>query len=118
MYYELVCVIDEECTKFPNPAILTTYLSPVMSWSDGGQPPVSVVTSRQPDLVAVSTFASQRLGWGAPEILPQKLMEARVGMVIHALLQVRALYSCLTYLLVLPSALIVTRQCRWQDTAE
>ncbi|KAL4076435.1 hypothetical protein J3A83DRAFT_4399710 [Scleroderma citrinum] len=30
-YYELVHVIEEECTKFPNPAILAAYLSPLMS---------------------------------------------------------------------------------------
>lgn len=106
-YYELACVIEEERTEFPNPAVLATYLLPLTSWSDGGQPPVSVVTSRQPDLAAVAAFGSQCLGW-PPEILQQKLTEACAGTVIRAFLQVRALYSCL---LVLPSVL-VTRQFR------
>ena len=83
------------------------YLLPLTSWSDGGQPPVSVVTSHQPDLAAVAAFGLQCLGW-LPEILQQKLTEAHVGMVIRAFLQGRALHSCL---LVLPS-ILVTRQCR------
>ncbi|KIM61133.1 hypothetical protein SCLCIDRAFT_122724 [Scleroderma citrinum Foug A] len=57
-HYGLTRVIDEECTEFPDPAILTTYLLPLTSWSDGSQPPVTEVTSHQPDLVALSTFCS------------------------------------------------------------
>jgi len=102
-YYELARLIDEERTEFPNPAVLAVYLLPLTLWSDGGQPPVSVVTSRQPDLTALAAFALQCLGW-PPEILQQKLTEARVGAVTRALLQVRALHSCL--LVLLPSVLV------------
>jgi len=44
-HFELMCVIDKEHTKFPDPAILTTYLLPLMSWSDSGQPSVTEVIS-------------------------------------------------------------------------
>ncbi|KIM50713.1 hypothetical protein SCLCIDRAFT_144252, partial [Scleroderma citrinum Foug A] len=109
-YFELARVIEEEHTEFPNPAILAAYLLPVTSWSDGGQPPVSVVTSRQPDIAALSAFGLQCLGWPR-EILQMKLTEARAGTVIRALLKVRPLHSCLTILLVsLP--ILVTRKCR------
>ncbi|KIM56649.1 hypothetical protein SCLCIDRAFT_132048, partial [Scleroderma citrinum Foug A] len=91
-YYEITRVIDEECTEFPDPAILATYLLPLTSWSDGGQSPVTEVTSRQPDLVALSTFCSKSMGW-LLESLQLRLMEAHVGAVVRALLQVRILCS-------------------------
>ena len=109
-YFELACVIEEECTEFPNPAVLMAYLLPVTSWSDGSRPPVSVVTSRQPDIAALSAFGLQCLGWPR-EILKMKLTEACAGTVICALLKVRPLHSCLTILLVsLP--ILVTGKCR------
>ncbi|KIM63580.1 hypothetical protein SCLCIDRAFT_96899, partial [Scleroderma citrinum Foug A] len=61
--YELARVIDKERTEFLDPAVLTTYLLPLTSWSDSGQPPVTEVTSRQPDLAALSTFCSRTMGW-------------------------------------------------------
>ena len=104
-YYELAHVIDKECTEFPNPAVLTAYVLPLTSWSDGGQPPVSMVMSRQPNLVALAAFSSGYLGWSA-EIIQMKLMQPRVGMAICALLQVRVLHSHVTFMLVLPSILV------------
>jgi len=95
-HHKLARIIDEERTEFPNPAVLATYMLPLTSWSDGGQPPVTVVTSRQPDLEALSAFGLQYLDW-PPEILQQKLMEACVGTAIRALLQVRILYSYLIF---------------------
>ncbi|KAL4071494.1 hypothetical protein V8B97DRAFT_1870676, partial [Scleroderma yunnanense] len=86
-YYELACVIEEECTEFPNPAILAAYLSPLMSWSSGGHPPVSIVTSHQPDLTALAVFCLQCLGWSMDSLRP-RLMDARASAIIHALLQV------------------------------
>ncbi|KIM55082.1 hypothetical protein SCLCIDRAFT_39635, partial [Scleroderma citrinum Foug A] len=61
--YELARVIDEECTEFPDPTVLATYLLPLTSWSDGGQPPVTEVMSCQPDLAALSAFCSRTMGW-------------------------------------------------------
>jgi len=109
-YYKLARVINEERTEFPNPAVIAAYVLPLTSWSDGGQPPVSVVTSRQPDLAALAAFSSGYLGWSA-EIIQMKLTQPRVGTVIRALLQVRVLNSHMTFIFVLPSVL-VTGQCR------
>ena len=86
-YYKLAEVIEKERPEFPNPAVLATYLLPLTSWSDGGQPPVTVVTSRQPDLATLSAFFSQCLDW-PQDSLHQRLMGARVGAAICALLQV------------------------------
>ncbi|KIM51340.1 hypothetical protein SCLCIDRAFT_143472, partial [Scleroderma citrinum Foug A] len=86
-YYKLAEVIEKERPEFPNPAVLATYLLPLTSWSDGGQPPITVVTSRQPDLATLSVFCSQCLDW-PQDSLHQRLMGARVGAAIHALLQV------------------------------
>ncbi|KAL4072544.1 PIN domain-like protein [Scleroderma yunnanense] len=91
LYYELA---------FPNPAILAAYLSPLTSWTGGGHPPVSVVTSRQPDLAALATFCSQCLGWSMDNLRP-RLMDAHTGAIIHSLLQIpgnidgQALQNCL-----------------------
>jgi len=109
-YYKLAHVINEERTEFPNPAVIAAYVLPLTSWSDGGQPPVSVVTSHQPDLTALAAFSSGYLGWSA-EIIQMKLTESHVGTVIRALLQVRVLHSHMTFMLALLSVL-VTRQCR------
>ncbi|KAL4075101.1 PIN domain-like protein [Scleroderma yunnanense] len=85
LYYELAHVIKEEHTEFPNPAILAVYLSPLTSWTGGGHPPVSVVTLHQPDLAALATFCSQRLGWSMDNLRP-RLMDACTGAIIHSLL--------------------------------
>lgn len=61
-YFKLARVIDEDHPEFPNSAVLATYLLPLMSWLDGGRPPVSVVTSRQPDLAALAAFGLQCMG--------------------------------------------------------
>ncbi|KAL4077392.1 hypothetical protein J3A83DRAFT_4213259 [Scleroderma citrinum] len=86
-YYELACVIEEECTEFPNPAILAAYLSPLTSWSSGGHPPVSIVTSHQPDLTALAVFCLQCLGWSMDSLRP-RLMDAHASAIIRALLQI------------------------------
>ena len=95
-YYDIARVIDEEHTEFPDPAILATYLLPLTLWSDGGQSPVTEVTSRQPDLAALSTFCLKSMGWPLESLQP-RLMEARVGAVVRALLQVRI--SCSSHTL-------------------
>ena len=94
--YELARVIDEECTEFPDPTVLATYLLPLMPWSDGGQPPVTEVTSRQPDLAALSAFCSRTMGWPLDSLWP-RLMEARVGAVVCALLQVRTYFVSISH---------------------
>jgi len=91
-YYELARVIEEERTEFPNPAVLAAYLLPRTSWSDGGQSPVTVVTSHQPDLAALSAFCLECLDWPL-DSLQQRLMGAHAGTVIRALLQVSRLVS-------------------------
>ncbi|KAI6039698.1 PIN domain-like protein, partial [Pisolithus marmoratus] len=83
---ELARVIKEERVEFPDPAILAMYLLPLTSWSSGGHPPVSIVTSRQPDLMSLAAFCSQRLCW-PPDIVHSKLMDAWAGTAIRALLQ-------------------------------
>ena len=98
-HYGLAHVINEERTKFLDPTVLTTYLLPLMSWSDGGQPPVTEVTSRQPDLAALSAFCSRTMGWLLNGLRP-RLMEACVGVVVRALLQVRIL--CPSHILLSP----------------
>ena len=98
-YYEIARVIDEERTEFPDPTILATYLLPLTSWSDSGQPPVTEVMSRQPDLAALSTFCSRTMGWLLNGLRP-RLMEACVGVVVCALLQVRIL--CPSHILLSP----------------
>ena len=98
-HYGLTHVIDEERTEFPDPTVLATYLLPLTSWSDGGQPPVTEVTSRQPDLAALSAFCSQTMGWPLDGLWP-RLMEACVGVVVRALLQVRI--SCPSHILLSP----------------
>ncbi|KAL4064546.1 hypothetical protein J3A83DRAFT_4191265 [Scleroderma citrinum] len=66
----------------------------------GGHPPVSVVTSHQPDLAALATFCSQCLGWSMDNLRP-RLMDAHTGAIIHSLLQIpgnidgQALQNCL-----------------------
>jgi len=90
-HFELTRVIDEERTEFPDPTILATYLLPLTSWSDGGQPPVTEVASRQPDLAALFAFCSQSMGWPLDSLQP-RLMEAHASIIVHALLQVRPLH--------------------------
>jgi len=90
-HFELTHVIDEERTDFPDPTILATYLLPLTSWSDGGQPPVTEVASRQPDLAALFAFCSQSMGWPLDSLQP-RLMEAHASIIVHALLQVRPLH--------------------------
>ncbi|KIM62815.1 hypothetical protein SCLCIDRAFT_24650 [Scleroderma citrinum Foug A] len=85
-HYGLTRVLDEEHTNFPDPAILATYLLPLTLWSDGGQPPVTEVTSRQPNLAALSMFCQQSMGWPL-DALQLRLMDVRVGAVVRALLQ-------------------------------
>ncbi|KAL4069528.1 hypothetical protein J3A83DRAFT_4538887 [Scleroderma citrinum] len=86
-YYELAHVIEEECTEFPNPAILAAYLSPLTSWSSGGHPPVSIVMLHQPDLTALAVFCLQCLGWSMDSLRP-RLMDTHAGAIICALLQI------------------------------
>ncbi|KAI6002508.1 PIN domain-like protein [Pisolithus marmoratus] len=80
-YHELAHVIKEECVEFPDPAILAMYLLPLTSWSGGGRPPVTTVTSRQPDLASLAAFCSQRLCW-SPETVQSRLMDAWAGTAI------------------------------------
>ncbi|KAL4079457.1 hypothetical protein J3A83DRAFT_4086223 [Scleroderma citrinum] len=92
-HFELACIIEEECTEFPDPTVLAAYLWPVTSWSEGHQLPVTVVTSHQPDLTAHVAFCSQHLDWSMDTIQPM-LMDVHIGLIIHALLQVGILYLC------------------------
>ncbi|KAI6013823.1 PIN domain-like protein [Pisolithus marmoratus] len=84
---DLACVIKEERVEFPDPAILAMYLLPLTSWSNGGHPPVTVVTSRQPDLMSLAMFCSQRLRW-PPDTVHSRLMDTWAGTAVRALLQV------------------------------
>ncbi|KAL4063498.1 hypothetical protein V8B97DRAFT_1876797, partial [Scleroderma yunnanense] len=99
-YYEFTCVIKEEHTKFPNPAILAAYLSSLTLWTGGEHPPVSVVTSHQPDLAALTTFCLQCLSWSMDNLRP-RLIDAHAGAIIHSLLLMcsnidgQALQNCL-----------------------
>ncbi|KAI5988481.1 hypothetical protein F5J12DRAFT_786843 [Pisolithus orientalis] len=85
-YHELACVIKEEHFKFPDPAILAMYLSPLTSWSDGGHSPITCVMSCQPNLTALVAFCSQHLGW-PPDTVQSVLMDACAGAAMGALLQ-------------------------------
>ncbi|KAL4081312.1 hypothetical protein V8B97DRAFT_2027566 [Scleroderma yunnanense] len=88
-YYELVHVIEEECTKFPNPAILAAYLSPLMSWSSGRHPPVSIVMLHQPDLTALAVFCCPT---GSPDKYKKKgraLPAAKEQPTLHAAHQIK-----------------------------
>ncbi|KAI6041007.1 PIN domain-like protein [Pisolithus marmoratus] len=85
-HHELARVIKEEHVEFPDPAILAMYLLPLTSWSSGGHPPVSIITSRQPDLMSLVAFCSQCLCW-PPDIVHSKLMDAWAGTAIRTLLQ-------------------------------
>ncbi|KAI5989457.1 hypothetical protein EDC04DRAFT_2912203 [Pisolithus marmoratus] len=85
-YHELAHVIKEECIKYPDPAILAMYLLPLMSWSDGSCPPVTTITSHQPDLASLAAFCSQCLCW-SPDTVQSRLMDAWAGTAIQALLQ-------------------------------
>ncbi|KAI6027122.1 PIN domain-like protein [Pisolithus marmoratus] len=84
---ELAHVIKEERVEFPDPAILAMYLLPLTSWSHGGHPPISIVTSRQPDLMSLATFCSEHLRW-PPDTVHSRLMDAWAGTAMRALLQV------------------------------
>ncbi|KAI6011163.1 hypothetical protein EDC04DRAFT_2580616 [Pisolithus marmoratus] len=77
-HHELACVIKEECIEFPDPAILAMYLLPLTSWLHGGHPPVSIVTSHQPDLMSLATFCLEHLCW-PPDMVHSRLMDAWAG---------------------------------------
>ncbi|KAL4064177.1 hypothetical protein V8B97DRAFT_2026098 [Scleroderma yunnanense] len=85
-HFELACLIEEDHTEFPNPAILAAYLLPLTSWLDGHQPPVAIITSYQPDLTALTAFCLDHLNWSM-DMLQPILMDIYTGMVICALLQ-------------------------------
>lgn len=85
-HYELARIIVEERIEFPDPAVLAMYLLPLTSWSDNGRPPITVVTSRQPDLTSLVEFCSQYLDW-PPDIIQSRLVDARAGAAVCALLQ-------------------------------
>ncbi|KAI6146874.1 PIN domain-like protein, partial [Pisolithus tinctorius] len=86
-YHELARVIKEERFEFPDPTILAVYLSPLTSWSDNGHPPITCVTSCQPNLTTLAAFCSQCLGW-PPDTVQSALMDACAGAAMRALLQV------------------------------
>ncbi|KAI5988655.1 PIN domain-like protein [Pisolithus orientalis] len=86
-HYELARIIVEERIEFPDPAVLAMYLLPLTSWSDNGRPPITVVTSRQPDLMSLVEFCSQYLDW-PPDVIQSRLVDARAGAAVRALLQV------------------------------
>ncbi|KIK15821.1 hypothetical protein PISMIDRAFT_50468, partial [Pisolithus microcarpus 441] len=85
-HYELARIIKEECTEFLDPAILAMYLLPLTSWSDRHFP-VTVLTSRQPDLQSLAAFCLQHLSW-SPDIVQSELVDACAGTTMRALLQV------------------------------
>ncbi|KAL4065135.1 PIN domain-like protein [Scleroderma citrinum] len=85
-HFELACLIEEDCMEFPNPAVLAAYLLPLMSWSDGHQPPVAIIMSHQPDLAALTAFCLDCLDWSM-DMLQPILMDVYTGTVICALLQ-------------------------------
>ncbi|KAI6029097.1 PIN domain-like protein [Pisolithus microcarpus] len=84
-HYELARIIKEECTQFPDPAVLAMYLLPLTSWSDGHSPDI-VTASRQPDLQSLAAFCLQHLSW-SPEIVQSELEAACAGTAMRALLQ-------------------------------
>ncbi|KAI5982069.1 PIN domain-like protein, partial [Pisolithus marmoratus] len=84
---KLARVIKEERVEFPDPAILAMYLLPLTSWLHGGHPPISIVTSHQPDLMSLATFCSERLRW-PPDTVHSRLMDAWAGTAMCTLLQV------------------------------
>ncbi|KAI6045460.1 hypothetical protein EDC04DRAFT_2559575, partial [Pisolithus marmoratus] len=86
-HHELAHVIKEECIKFPDPAILAMYLLPLTLWSHGSHPPVSIVTSHQPDLMSLATFCSEHLCWPL-DMVHSRLMDAWAGTAMCTLLQV------------------------------
>ncbi|KAI5985966.1 hypothetical protein EDD15DRAFT_2373654 [Pisolithus albus] len=84
-HYELARIIKEECTQFPDPAVLVMYLLPLTSWSDGHSP-VIVTGSRQPDLQSLAVFCLQCLSWSR-ETVQSELEAACAGMAMRTLLQ-------------------------------
>ena len=87
MQPEIARVIVEERIEFPDPAVLGMYLLPLTSWSDDGHPPVPAVTSRQPDLISLAAFCSQRLCWPV-DTIQSRLMDVRSGTVMCVLLNI------------------------------
>lgn len=84
-HYEIARIIKEECTEFPDPVLLTMYLLPRTSWSEGHSP-ITVTTSRQPDLQSLATFCQQHLSW-SPGTVQSELIDVCAGVAIRALLQ-------------------------------
>ncbi|KAI5984974.1 hypothetical protein EDC04DRAFT_2914015 [Pisolithus marmoratus] len=85
-HHDLAHVIKEERIEFPDPAILAMYLLPLTLWSNGSHPPVTIITSCQPDLMSLAMFCSQHLCW-PPDMVHSRLMDTWAGMAVRTLLQ-------------------------------